>query len=451
MSGLTGKKNSTLIKASVKENKLLTVGVKSLRFWHEATAGETSIPFSSFVLLSAILSSGLSNPTSTNIISANLALFHTNVEVVSSLNGKLMEGLTYVVKNAQINFVNSYTATEGEIFEVTYKNDVVTGTNVVDARPLTATGVLTVGNTTFAVGETFKTNNYPSTQLGEVLVFVDGILQFRNVGNATANPLADGNYQEVHATGGYGSSIEFNDVFGTDVNVQVISRNLIAERPDISMMQLIESLGGQLDSLIDYVSADLGIDPSVFQVAPNQIDLKAFGDMVIANRENIKTKQDIVKVAVLKDVKTSGIQGGDFNSGVWTSRVLNTIEEDTISITLSNGTTGIDGTADRFIMGSGTYVIRAKAPGRNVDSHKLRIFNHTTGLAIGNVGGNAQSLNSATPTSTHAFLNKVIHLTETSEISIQHRCVTSQATNGFGIASNFDVEVYAEVEIMKLS
>lgn len=288
MSGLVGKKSSTLKKEQVKESKLLATGVKAIKFWHEAQAdGEASIPFGSLSLPASILAQGLTNPTSTEILAANLALFHTNVEVHSSLNQKLMEGLTYVVKNNEIKFVNGYESTEGEIFAVVYKNDVITGTNVVDARPLTATGVLTAGDTDFNVGEAFKTNAYPGTQLGEVLVFVDGEVQFRNSGNATAGPGNDGNYEEVHSSNGFGTIIRFNEDFPADKNIIVISRNLIAERPDISMMQLIEKLGGQLDEVIEYVAALAGVDESEFYVAPNQIDLKAFGDAVIQNKQNI--------------------------------------------------------------------------------------------------------------------------------------------------------------------
>jgi len=288
MSGLVGKKNSTLKKESVKENKLLSTGVKSIKFWHEASEGETNIPFGSLVMPADVATNGFSNPTSTEILSANLALFHTNVEVHSSLNQKLMEGLTYVVHNNQIKFLNGYEATEAEVFVVVYKNDVITGTNVVDARPLTATGTLSANDTDFNVGEAFKTNAYPNDQMGEVMVFLDGEIQYRNTANATAGPSADGNYQEVHATNGFGTIIRFNESFVEDKPVIVISRNLIAERPDISMMQLIENLGGQLDSVLETVAALAGVDITEFQTAPNQVDLKAFGAQVTANKNQIE-------------------------------------------------------------------------------------------------------------------------------------------------------------------
>ena len=285
MSGIIGKKNSTLKKKTVKESKLLETGVKNLKFWHEASEGDTVIPFGSLNMPGEISSLGYSNPSGADILGANLAFFKENVSVHSYLNGELLEG-TFVVKNNQIQLLN-YTAEEGEVFRVTTTNNVVTENTIVDGRVITATGTLTAGDQEFVVGEIFKTNAYPTEQLGEVLVFVDGEVQYRNVGNAAADPAADGNYQEVHATNGYGSVIKFNEPYIEDKPIIVISRALIAERPNLSMMQFIEVLGGQLDAVISTVAALAGVDESEFQTAPNQIDLKAFGDQVLENRANI--------------------------------------------------------------------------------------------------------------------------------------------------------------------
>lgn len=443
MSGLTGKKNSTLKKEQVKESKLLTTGVKSIKFWHEASAGETSIPFGSLNMPADVAVNGFSNPTSTEILAASLALFHTNVEVFSSLNQKLMEGLTYVVKNSQIKFVNGYEAAEGEIFEVNYKNDVITGTNVVDARPLTATGVLALGGTDFNVGEAFKTNANPNSQLGEVLVFKDGILQFRNVGNATAAPAADGNYQEVASSGGFGVIIRFNEAETYDTNIIVTSRNLIAERPDISMIQLIENLEGQLDAVVPTVAALAGVPETDFRAAPNQVDLKAFGDKVNQNALDITTKQNILKVAYLKDVRANNVDGGTFNSGAWQTRVLNTVEGDSDIVNL-NG-------SNQFELQPGKYVFDIEAPVRGIiNTTQAKLYNVTTGIdaitGTSMIFGNADDYGNCT-------VRGMVIITEPTFFEVQHQCQTSKATDGFGRSTTFTVanEVYTVVKITKLS
>lgn len=277
-----GKKNSTLVKQQVKESKLLTQGVKLIKFWHEAAAEELSIPFGSLNLPADISSAGLSNPTPSEILAANLSFFKENVKVFSSLNGELMIGLTFTVNLNGIKFLNGYTATPGEIFEVTYKNSVISGNLIVDSRPISASGVLTAGNTEFSVGDSFRINAFPGSQIGEVLVFVDGVLQFRNVNNATAAPAADGNYQEVPNSGGFGTIIKFNEAFGYDVNIIVTSRGQLAERPNVSMMQNIDTIAGQVDKIVEVLADVADVPESTFQTAPNNVDLKVFGDKVIS-------------------------------------------------------------------------------------------------------------------------------------------------------------------------
>lgn len=379
---IIGKKNSTIKKEQVKESKLITTGVKSIKFWHEASEGETSIPFGALNMPADILANGLVNPTASELLGANLALFHSNIEVFSSLNQKLMEGLTYVVRNNQIKFVNNYTSTEGEIFEVNYKNDVITGTNVVDARPLTATGVLTAGDTDFNVGEAFKTNQYPLAQIGEVLVFVDGEIQYRNVGNATAAPAADGNYQEVHASGGFGTIIRFNDVFLADKNIVVISRNLIAERPDISMMQLIENLGGQLDAVISTVAALAGVPTTDFQTAANQIDLRAFGNQVIANRQDIATINSKQVTEITEEIVT--YKGYLSKNGSSQVRLKTLVVDDT-SILVNVDNTG-DHTRYTFLDTCNFVAqIAGSVSGQNLPI-QLHLYDSANNLILGSAG-----------------------------------------------------------------
>lgn len=445
MSGVVGKKNSTLQKESVKENKLAAVGSKDIKFWHEASEGETTIPFGSLNMPASILANGLDNPTSTSILSANLGQFHSSVQVYSSKNQKLLEGLSYKVQNAQIKFVNGYTAEEGEIFEVSLRNNLITGTSIVDARPLTATGVLLAGNTTFIVGEAFKVGANPDEQIGDILVFVDGILQFRNVGNETANPSADGNYQEVYTanSGGYGISIEFNEAYGANVNVQVISRNLIAERPDSSMMQLIETLGGQIDNLVAYVAADAGIDPILLQSSANQIDLKAFGNLVIANREVIKTKQNTLKTVFIKDIKPSGVAGGDFVSGSYFERDLNTVSGDSDMVSLAS---------NKFtILEIGKFKIKAFVPAYRTEQTKAILVKDPLGSA--EVLASGQRYNEVTGNNSgDCFVQHIITITEPTTFNIQNRCGNTVNTSGRGVACTFgDEEVYTQVEIIKLS
>lgn len=146
------------------------------------------------------------------------------------------------------------------------------------------------------------------------------------------------------------------------------------------------------------------------------------------------------KVAYLKDVQTSGTNGGGFTSGSWQTRALNTVEGDDHIVTLSS---------NQFTLKAGTYDIEAEAPANSVDDHKLRLRNITdsTDDIIGQVSR-------ATTTNTHmvaASLVGRIVINADKTFELQHRCTTTKATDGFGRAASFGVsEVFAQIKILKV-
>lgn len=282
-----GKKSSTLRKSNIQETKTLVSGVKNIRMWHQASEGDTSIPFGSLNQPSILV--GITNPTSSEILSANLSYFSQNVEVMSSLNGILQPNITYVVNTNGVTFLNGYEAVENEIFTITYRNETISGNQIVDARPLISTGVLSATTDTYNVGEGFKYNMSPSQQQGDVLVFRDGLLQARCENNDIGN---DGNYIEVSNGDGFSNQIQFKTVDALNDNgIMVVSNTLISERPNLSMMQYIDTLAGQLDAVVETLADVAGVPESIFQTAPNNVDLKAFGDQVIQNKNDIEDLQ----------------------------------------------------------------------------------------------------------------------------------------------------------------
>ena len=66
----------------------------------------------------------------------------------------------------------------------------------------------------------------------------------------------------------------------------------------------------------------------------------------------------------LQDQKTSGTEGGNFTSGAWNTRTLNTEVTDTIGSTLSS---------NQFTLPAGTYYIEASAPAYSVGRHLSRL------------------------------------------------------------------------------
>lgn len=277
---LTGKNTLSLRKKDVNEQRSIAVGFKKLVFAHKASLGATGIDLGSLVTPTEMSSLGFVNASTADMLAAKLLFFNKNLTLTSSSRNLLMQDLSYTVKsNSRIEF-QGFTALEGEIFVGVIDASARTGNNLVDARPIVATGSLAISVTDFNVGTPFRVNHTPGSQVGEVVVYRNGMQQFRNVGNS---PTGDGNYYEVQAGNGLGTVIRFNSAPVSQAdNIMVISNGLIAERPDGSMMAVIESLAGQLDQVIPTVAALAGQPETNFQAAPNNVDLKQFGDTVIA-------------------------------------------------------------------------------------------------------------------------------------------------------------------------
>ena len=79
------------------------------------------------------------------------------------------------------------------------------------------------------------------------------------------------------------------------------------------------------------------------------------------------------KVAILSDVKTAGTDGGDFNTGAWRNRELNTELDPESFVTLNN---------NYFELGEGSYRISWSAPAHAVDMHQTRLtYANNTGFS----------------------------------------------------------------------
>lgn len=151
-----------------------------------------------------------------------------------------------------------------------------------------------------------------------------------------------------------------------------------------------------------------------------------------------------VKVAYVRDEKSSGTNGGSFNSGAWRTRTLNT-SSDPSSIIVSLST-------NQFTLASGTYSIEATAPGYAVDRHQARLQDITNAATI--FYGNSEfAQNLVANETTLSRVTGVFVVSGNTAFEIQHQCQTTQTGNGFGIEANFsgNTEVYTQVTITKIA
>lgn len=140
--------------------------------------------------------------------------------------------------------------------------------------------------------------------------------------------------------------------------------------------------------------------------------------------------------------QTSGTGGGGFASGSWQTRTLNSDGQDSEFIMSRSGN------ALTFI--PGTYYAWISAPGNGVDEHQIR-FRNTTDASTA-IMGTAELAPSGTQTRSwiHGKEFSVPNGT-TKTFEVQHRCTTSNLTDGFGVSTAFgEAEVFTVARFLKI-
>lgn len=269
---ITAKNAKSIRKKDVKESKALANGFTKLVFAHKASAGETGIDLGSLVVPTEMTTLGFTNPTPSRLLEARMFQFKDNLEVQSSSKGQLMQSLSYTIgSNSRINF-QGFTAEEGEIFIGVLDSNPISGIQVIDAKQPVVEGDLADGVTDFAIG-------FSTSIVDEILVFRNGLEQKRNTNNSSS--VLDGNYYVVDSGSGYGNVVRFNVApSGADDYIKVTAIGGVVESPTNSTWDELEKVQGQIDAMIPDLAQAAGNPETDYQSAPNNVDLKQFGDIV---------------------------------------------------------------------------------------------------------------------------------------------------------------------------
>lgn len=143
---------------------------------------------------------------------------------------------------------------------------------------------------------------------------------------------------------------------------------------------------------------------------------------------------------VLKDIKTSGTDGGTFTAGSFVTRTLNTQEGDMSFCVLNS---------NQFTLVPGIYSIIAWAGGNDCNEHRAKIRNITDSTDA--ILGTTEVASTVSNSMTKSECVGLISITSSKTFELQHRCSSTTATIGFGDATGFgESEVYAMVEITKI-
>ena len=233
----------------------------------------------------------------------------------------------YKVFNDHIEFL-TFTAYDNEEFIVEVSDTTKTGNLLVDGSNVSTAGTLAQATTDFNIGTSVPLE-------GAVTVFRDGIQMFQNTDNSSGS--LDGNYYIIPVTGDEGSIIRFNTAAGTGGAAVLVSSNgALVERPNLSMLQDIESVAGQIDAIVPTVAALAGVPETDFQANPNNVDLRNFGDRLVDVEDELDTKYGAgdFKRQHIQQQGSGGLSGT--NDYLWNS-TIHSGEDDGELFTITDG------------------------------------------------------------------------------------------------------------------
>ena len=150
---------------------------------------------------------------------------------------------------------------------------------------------------------------------------------------------------------------------------------------------------------------------------------------------------DEMSFAVINCEFSSGVSGGTFTSGADRTRTLNAIQSDEDEI--------VSIASNQFTLQAGTYFVLARAACNKVDENTLSLWNVTDEQT--EIIGDSWDADNSAPVANWAFLGGGMVLDGEKTFSLEHRCTTTQATNGMGLPHGFGTEIYVQVLILKVA
>lgn len=142
----------------------------------------------------------------------------------------------------------------------------------------------------------------------------------------------------------------------------------------------------------------------------------------------------------IQDQKAQNTAGGNFTSGSFQTRTLNTTQSDSAGlVTLAS---------NQITLPPGTYRVAIRCPAVSVNWHQARLQNMTDSTTT--LTGSVSYANSgATYACTDSWISGRFTITGAKVFEVQHRANTTRNVDGFGIQANFGTEVYTVAEFWK--
>jgi len=150
----------------------------------------------------------------------------------------------------------------------------------------------------------------------------------------------------------------------------------------------------------------------------------------------------IGEIAILKDVRSNGTNGGSATNGSWETRSLTAIEGNESFVSLSS---------NQFTLSPGSYVILWRAGAVNAGMHTTRLYNITTSAKTSQ--GTVVLSNDGTYEAM-SFGKHIFNISVSTVFEIQSWVGSSHATTGYGVAGAGNIdgsdEIYSQVLIRRI-
>lgn len=148
--------------------------------------------------------------------------------------------------------------------------------------------------------------------------------------------------------------------------------------------------------------------------------------------------------------QNAGTAGGTFTSGADQQRVLNTTQYNTI--------TGCSLAANVVTVPAGTYKVKWRAPAFRVNVHHSWLANNVGGATLTDISGLEASGCSRFSANVGPYADNdsigecIMVFAASTGIKLMHRCTTTEAIDGFGVAVNLTLpERFSEIEFEKIA
>lgn len=149
-----------------------------------------------------------------------------------------------------------------------------------------------------------------------------------------------------------------------------------------------------------------------------------------------------IYMLTFQEQQTSGTDGGNFTSGAWRTRDLNTVVFNNIpSASLSSS---------QITLPAGTYEVISHCVGNSVNRHTSGLYNITDSAFT--LYGSVENTNATTGMASSSIISGAFTISGTKVFELQHRCSDTKNTDGLGKSCNFGIpEVYSGITIKKIS